>query len=535
MKDVRLILSQYAPLLPCVLGLACARVGMVIATPAGHAYEESGLSSDAALVAGICIVAIAMLVVFKTRCVFPKRFVNATIHFSVAVQVVGTCVLAAFSSIFAAPFSVHFALSVIVTLASLLSVAYWLRRVRGASMSTAVVVVFGALAASEVAVFAASFLNEAARYLFSVPFVAAQIACVRAARKRPNAYVLETPTRSDDYFSFMRKGAANARFLATCAVGLCALSFVGGFLCGFPDGHAAVKTAPSHAINFMLVEVICFALIAATLHQRSRVMTVGIWVLLELLAALSLVVYSSSHGNVEYGAIFATTLSTIMLGFVWYLIIAFMSYGWRDPFYYAMGLWLVWTASHVVGRFVPFLAGPVGPLAGDSHLMGTVISLLILISAQVVLVKLIDVAKFAYEEESARLAEQYGLPAEENASVSCEVEVAPHDDRASETPFVRRKSGALEKLLGIDNDAAVSDVRDAATRHGAEEVGRQFMLSEREIEVLALYMSGLTQKRVAEELSISQTTAHTHIGRIYAKTGMHSRQEILDYVRNHVD
>ncbi|MFR3273178.1 MAG: LuxR C-terminal-related transcriptional regulator [Slackia sp.] len=40
---------------------------------------------------------------------------------------------------------------------------------------------------------------------------------------------------------------------------------------------------------------------------------------------------------------------------------------------------------------------------------------------------------------------------------------------------------------------------------------------------------------VAEELSISQTTAHTHIGRIYAKTGLHSRQEILDYVRNHVD
>ncbi|WP_308855624.1 helix-turn-helix transcriptional regulator [uncultured Slackia sp.] len=72
-------------------------------------------------------------------------------------------------------------------------------------------------------------------------------------------------------------------------------------------------------------------------------------------------------------------------------------------------------------------------------------------------------------------------------------------------------------------------------RHGAEEIGRQFMLSEREIEVLALYMSGLTQKRVAEELSISQTTAHTHIGRIYAKTGLHSRQEILDYVRNHVD
>lgn len=188
-----------------------------------------------------------------------------------------------------------------------------------------------------------------------------------------------------------------------------------------------------------------------------------------------------------------------------------------------------------VTLIVPFLAGPVGPLVGDSHLMGAVIGLLILVSAQIVLAKSIDVAKFAYEEESARLAEQCGLPAEESASVSCEVEVASHDGGFSEIPFARQKSSALEKLLGIDNDAAVSDVRDAATRHGAEEVGRQFMLSERETEVLALHMSGLAQKRVAEELSISQTTAHTHIGRIYAKTGMHSRQEILDYVRNHVD
>ena len=53
--------------------------------------------------------------------------------------------------------------------------------------------------------------------------------------------------------------------------------------------------------------------------------------------------------------------------------------------------------------------------------------------------------------------------------------------------------------------------------------------------MLALYASGMTQKRVAEELHISQTTAHTHIGRIYTKTGLHSRQEILDYFKQYGD
>ena len=48
--------------------------------------------------------------------------------------------------------------------------------------------------------------------------------------------------------------------------------------------------------------------------------------------------------------------------------------------------------------------------------------------------------------------------------------------------------------------------------------------------MLALYALGFTQKRVAEELFITQSTAHAHIKRIYAKTGMHSRQEIIDYI-----
>ena len=42
-----------------------------------------------------------------------------------------------------------------------------------------------------------------------------------------------------------------------------------------------------------------------------------------------------------------------------------------------------------------------------------------------------------------------------------------------------------------------------------------------------------TQKRVAEELYISPSTAHAHIKRIYAKTGLHSRQEILDYMEKY--
>ncbi|MCI8469426.1 MAG: hypothetical protein HFJ75_08090 [Eggerthellaceae bacterium] len=93
----------------------------------------------------------------------------------------------------------------------------------------------------------------------------------------------------------------------------------------------------------------------------------------------------------------------------------------------------------------------------------------------------------------------------------------------------------LGRLMGPDEDSSVVTCQQSQTGRRVMEMGHRFMLSEREIEVLTLYALGYTQKRVAEELHISQGTAHTHIKRIYAKTGMHSRQDILDYLSEYGD
>lgn len=72
-----------------------------------------------------------------------------------------------------------------------------------------------------------------------------------------------------------------------------------------------------------------------------------------------------------------------------------------------------------------------------------------------------------------------------------------------------------------------------AMKHSVAELGRQFLLSPREEEVLALYALGHTQKKVANELFITESTAHAHIKHIYEMTGMHSRQEILNYLERY--
>ena len=62
-------------------------------------------------------------------------------------------------------------------------------------------------------------------------------------------------------------------------------------------------------------------------------------------------------------------------------------------------------------------------------------------------------------------------------------------------------------------------------------LARQHGLTPREREVLELIARGRNRQYVAEKLVISEGTAKTHIKRIYAKLGIHSREELLDLVQ----
>ena len=55
--------------------------------------------------------------------------------------------------------------------------------------------------------------------------------------------------------------------------------------------------------------------------------------------------------------------------------------------------------------------------------------------------------------------------------------------------------------------------------------------SPRETEVLALLAQGRSIPYIRDELIISRETAATHAKHIYAKLGVHSRQELIDLVR----
>lgn len=100
--------------------------------------------------------------------------------------------------------------------------------------------------------------------------------------------------------------------------------------------------------------------------------------------------------------------------------------------------------------------------------------------------------------------------------------VAPHGRKAR-----RGKAASGEELspssVDVSGDTVSAGCAVAVERYG---------LSRREAEVLDLLARGRDVPYVAEELVISKNTVRTHTKSIFAKTGVHSRQELIDLVES---
>lgn len=100
--------------------------------------------------------------------------------------------------------------------------------------------------------------------------------------------------------------------------------------------------------------------------------------------------------------------------------------------------------------------------------------------------------------------------------------VAPHRGKAG-----RGRAGSGEERSASSG----GDASDAVSVGCAVAVER-YGLSRREAEVLDLLARGRDVPYVAEELVISKNTVRTHTKSIFAKTGVHSRQELIDLVES---
>ena len=103
--------------------------------------------------------------------------------------------------------------------------------------------------------------------------------------------------------------------------------------------------------------------------------------------------------------------------------------------------------------------------------------------------------------------------------------------------FVRKDGEVLDILLSAvaegDTEgkppqslAVLTEVSDNATQGSEARAGNQYGLTPRELTVLVLIASGMSDKEIASELFLSPRTIHKHVSRIIDKMAARSRTEV---------
>jgi DNA-binding CsgD family transcriptional regulator len=99
------------------------------------------------------------------------------------------------------------------------------------------------------------------------------------------------------------------------------------------------------------------------------------------------------------------------------------------------------------------------------------------------------------------------------------------DEESWVAAFAEGKAMALEEAVKYALSEKSSTLESAAPEQPSASI-RADTLTRREQELAALVAQGLTNRQIASELSISEHTAATHVGRILKKLGLRSRAQI---------
>ena len=96
-------------------------------------------------------------------------------------------------------------------------------------------------------------------------------------------------------------------------------------------------------------------------------------------------------------------------------------------------------------------------------------------------------------------------------------------------PFAEEEEGEEETEQPVP-EVEEGGQRKLAWQRRIDAACERYRLSPRECEVLRILLKGRDAKYITEKFYISQSTAKTHIYNIYRKFGIHSRQDLYDFI-----
>ncbi len=148
---------------------------------------------------------ILMVVLGLTNKTIPKRAIFHSTNLCIALEAIGIVAVALIEAN-APGFTVaRMAASTLVTASAWICIFYWLRRCRGASCTTAIIIVLGAMIASETILYVLSFIPRMIHcFLFAIAVVT-QYAAIDAARRKPLPAEIKTEIGLARLFPFRSK------------------------------------------------------------------------------------------------------------------------------------------------------------------------------------------------------------------------------------------------------------------------------------------------------------------------------------------
>ena len=107
----------------------------------------------------------------------------------------------------------------------------------------------------------------------------------------------------------------------------------------------------------------------------------------------------------------------------------------------------------------------------------------------------------------------------------------PRDYRVIDT------NDAADKMLNLPRESYVGHLASELGGELApvlEELAAEYRITARESEIMLQLARGRSAAFIADELVCSPATVRTHMKNIYAKLGVHSKQELIDYFKANV-
>ncbi len=494
---------------PVILGLGCAQGAFGVVSYGGARTDAYSFIPEIALVSASCILLVGMATFGRHKTHLPSSAITTLTVTGVILQLVSAGILALLHSANLDLFEIILVCCACEIFGSILVITHWLRTIRSLPITVIVVTAFSGMMVGELLCSAFVLLPTFIAYALVGVGALLQIVLMRCKiASEKLTFVLEdtTPEKSltkPTYLSIARQQGYNSRFLMSCALAVIVTSITGSLLWGFSCGISGEV----NSIERLIAGVFTITLLAEKARREANPNNEGVlstWNWLIALSMLALFTYAALPSIPTAGLCFLVAFNDIATAYAWCIIVAFMEKGAFDSHGYALGGMIAFFLPGALIRTASLVfVADISPLENGHFpydtLVTAAVGVLVVFPAIIVL-------------ESVTVTQR------------------------KETAYAQKTVATLLRSVGLSDKAQVqapTDIRKVLLQAAIDDMKDAFMLSERECEVLTLYVLGLTQSKIAEQLHISPNTAHSHITRIYTKTDLHSRQELIDYLDTH--